>query len=56
MNRIEYYNTVYDKFWKRQTHRYGCAGYEEIIINNIVNKKYGTILVYNGRQIKEYIK
>ena len=38
MNRIEYYNTVYDKFWQRQTHRYGCTGYEEIIINNIVSR------------------
>lgn len=38
MNRIEYYNKVYDKFWQRQTHRYGCTGYEEIIINNIVSR------------------
>lgn len=23
MNRMEYYNSIYDKFWQRQTHRYG---------------------------------
>lgn len=38
MNRIEYYNTVYDKFWQRQTHRYGYTRYEKKIIESIMNR------------------
>lgn len=39
MNRMEYYNSIYDKFWQRQTHRYGVTEYEKVVLNSILKKK-----------------
>ena len=36
MNRMEYYNSIYDKFWQRQTHRYGVTEYEKVVLNSIL--------------------
>lgn len=38
MNRMEYYNLIYDKFWQRQTHRYGVTEYEKVVLNSILKK------------------
>lgn len=38
MNRMEYYNSIYDKFWQRQTHRYGVTEYEKVVLNSILKK------------------
>lgn len=35
----DYFNTVYDKFWEKQTKVYGITRYEKYIIHEIVKRK-----------------
>ena len=59
MNRMEYYNSIYDKFWQRQTHRYGVTEYEKVVLNSILKKMQKMFflvqLELDGQQNKNFI-